>query len=1114
MKPTRKSRSVRADKDGQQRLKEAKASLRNDQGKPLTFPNIATEAGLDDKTVKNFFYGHPVDINSAISITKALKLALKHVIAPNEDEPPDVTQETGLTTTEKSALPELEVSPVCYTNPPQNIPHSGVKPEHFVGRSRELEKLHQLLQEGNRVAIAAIAGMGGVGKTELAIQYALKHLNDYPGGVCWLPAKNPDMGIEIVRFARSQFDNLNPPEDWDLKTKVDFCWRRWQPGEVLVVLDDVTDYEQIKPYLPPVERRFKVLMTTRIKRLGKSIESLLLDVLDEVDALRLLISHVGEELIQHELDEAKELCASLEFLPLGLELVGRYLDKKPHLSLAEMRRRLKEKGLNERSLQKREKEEQDMTAKLGVKAAFELSWEILNDEAKQLGCLLSLFAPTPIPWHLVEQAAPAQDSEDLEDIRDESLVNLHLLMHTGKGTYRLHLLIREFFQTKLKELAQTDNLKQAFASAMAATASQISQSPTREEITSLTPAIPHIAEAATTLKNFLSDEALFWPFASIGRFYMSQGLYDQAESWFQQCRDVTQERFGSEHSYVADSLSNLALLYKYQGRYSEAESLYQQVLAFQQRLLGDNHPCVAMLLNNFAELCRVQGRYSEAERFCQQALAITKHLPSVDPLFVVALLNNLALSYQNQSQYAEAESIYHQALSFWQYLQGDDHPLVAKTLGNLAGIYLQQGDYHKAEPLLVQAHEILERLLGNDHPDIATSLNNLAALYLDQKRYTQAESFLLRALKLRQHFLGNAHSEVANSLHNLATLYHYQNRDNEAEPLYLQALEIRKKVLGEEHPDVAINLHNLAEFYKKQGCYSKAEPLYMQALELAKHLLGESHLQVAINVYNFAKFYHEQDRYSEAEPLYLQVLTLKKRLLGIDPRLVADCLSGLAKLYQVQERYSEAEPLYLQLLALRKRLLGEDHPLVADCLNSLAVCYVSRGYYSKAEPLYIQALELTRRLQGKDALLVASIQHNLADLYSVQNRYSEAEPLFRQALELQKSLGGEEHPSIADFLNNLADLYVLQGRYGEAEPLCKQALELSRRLLGNRHSYVADSLSILSRLYYMQERYRESLDLLVQSLDIYEQGLGQAHPRTVRVRKCLEILRLYLNSRH
>jgi tetratricopeptide (TPR) repeat protein len=994
-----------------------------------------------------------------------------------------------------------------YTNPPQNIPHTGVV--EFVGRSRELEKLHQLLQEGNRVAIAAIAGMGGVGKTELAIQYALKHLKDYPGGVCWLPAKNPDMGIEIVRFARSQFDNLNPPEDWDLKTQVDFCWRRWQSGEVLVVLDDVTDYEEIKPYLPPVELRFKVLMTTRIKRLGKSIESLLLDVLDEADALKLLIYHIGEERIQQELEEAKKLCAWLEFLPLGLELVARYLDRKAHLSLAEMLQRLEEKRLNERSLCKRE---EDMTAKRGVKAAFELSWETLNDESKQLGCLLSLFAPAPIPWYLVEQAAPAQDSEDLEDIRDESLVNLHLLMHTGKGTYRLHLLIREFFQTKLKEFAQANNLKKAFASAMAAMASQISQSPIREEITSLTPSMAHVAEAATKLKNFLSDEELFWPFTSLGRFYMSQGLYDQAEHWLQQCRDVIQERFGSEHPYAADSLSHLALLYKYQGRYGEAESLSQQALAFEQRLPSKNPRFVAMLLNNFAEVCRVQGRYSKGERLCQQALTITKQFPSADPMFVVALLNNLALNYEGQSRYDEAQLLYHQALSFWQDLQGDDHPLVAKTIGNLAGIYLQQGDYHEAELLLIQVRELLERLLGDDHPDVATSLNNLAALYCDKGRYMEAEPLLLKALELRKHFLGNDHPEVANSLHNLATLYQYQKRDSEAELLYLQALEMRKKLLGEEHPDVAISLNNLAELYKQQGCYSKAELLSLQALALTKHLLGEDHLQVAMYRHNLARFYYAQGRYSEGKPLYLQVLAFRKHLLRKDPRLVAASLKGLAKLYQAQERYSEAEQLYLQALALTKSLLGEDHLLVADCLNSLAVCYFSQDRYSEAEPLYIQALELSRRLQGEDCFLIASIQHNLADLYKVQNRYSEAEPLFRQALELRKRLLGEEHPSIADFLNNLADLYVFQGRYSEAEPLCKQALELSRRWLGDRHPDVAGSLSILSRLYYRQGRYSEALDLLVQTLEIYEQRLGQAHPRTVRVRKCLELLRIFLNT--
>jgi len=89
-----------------------------------------------------------------------------------------------------------------------------------------------------------------------------------------------------------------------------------------------------------------------------------------------------------------------------------------------------------------------MTARLGVATAFELSGEILSESAKPLGYLLSLFVAAPIPWLLVEKCLADQDSETLEETRDSELLNLHLLQRTNPGTYRLHPLIRDFFQTK------------------------------------------------------------------------------------------------------------------------------------------------------------------------------------------------------------------------------------------------------------------------------------------------------------------------------------------------------------------------------------------------------------------------------------------------------------------------------------------------------------------------------------------------------------------------------------------------------------------------------------------------------------------------------------------
>ncbi|WP_375514149.1 NB-ARC domain-containing protein, partial [uncultured Nostoc sp.] len=404
------------------------------------------------------------------------------------------------------------------------MPLSGVV--EFVGREEELQNLHQLLQDNKQVAIAAISGMGGVGKTELALQYAIQQRQTYNGGLCWLLPKTGDVGIQVVQFARTQLD-LKPPEDFDILAQVQYCWRRWREGDVLLVLDDVSDYEQVKPYLQSLPSRFKVLMTTR-QNLGR-IAQLSLDVLQLEAVLELLRSLLKKtpERIERELAIANQLCEWLGYLPLGVELVGRYLARKQDLSLTEMLRRLENKQLDERSLSK-SKSEADMTAQRGVLAAFELSWQELEDDDKQLGCLLSLFAAAPIPWNLVEQCLPEEDAEDLEEIRDDSLLNLHLLQRKGEGVYQLHPLLRQFFQYKCTDLEKAEELKRSLCKVMVAVAKDIPYSPTLEQITDVTPATPHLAEVANNLIQYITDEDLPWVFVGNARFYNGQGLYNQA----------------------------------------------------------------------------------------------------------------------------------------------------------------------------------------------------------------------------------------------------------------------------------------------------------------------------------------------------------------------------------------------------------------------------------------------------------------------------------------------------------------------------------------------------------------------------------------------------------
>jgi tetratricopeptide (TPR) repeat protein len=683
---------------------------------------------------------------------------------------------------------------------PNNLNRARTGAVNFVGREDAMAQLHHQLQQQERIAITAVVtGMAGVGKTELALQYALYHKgkSTYAGGICWIGVQGETVGVQLLDFAKSLL-GLFPPEELNLRGQLDYCWARWQPpGDVLLILDDVHQYAEIQDYLPPQEQRFKVLITTRQHWLAASFEQLRLPVLSESAALALLESLIGVSRLQAEWEVGKGLCAWLGYLPLGLELVGRFLKRRTNWTLARMQQQLIDKGLQLSALQN---PSADMTAQRGLETAFEVSWEELNQTAQDLGCFLSLFALAPIPWRLVvEKCLSGENEEELEDIREDELLNLNLLQAVEGEVYQFHPLVRQFFQAKLALREDGDELKRSFCRGMVEEAQIIPENPTKEQVEAVALSIPHLAESATELEQWLEEENLISPFEGLEYFYYGQGLYEQAEPWYEQCLAVTRRRLGEDHPDLATSFNNLALLYTSQGRYEEAEPLYLQALELCKRLLGEDHPNVATSLNNLAALYKSQGRYEEAEPLYLQALELRKRL------------------------------------------LGENHADVAVSLNNLALLYSDQGRYEEAEPLYLQALELYKRLLGENHPDVAFSLDGLAVLYYSLGRYEEAEPLYLQALELRQRLLGDNHPDVAFSLNNLALLYYFQGKYKEAEPLYLQALELRKRLLGDNHPHVAVSLNNLAKLYNSQGKYEEADPLYLQALAIAEQALGENH---------------------------------------------------------------------------------------------------------------------------------------------------------------------------------------------------------------------------------------------------------------------------------
>jgi tetratricopeptide (TPR) repeat protein len=599
---------------------------------------------------------------------------------------------------------------------PSNVGKSTV---NFVGREDELTLIHQQLQTEQGVIVCAVEGLGGIGKTALALEYAKRYQQEYAAQY-WLSLRLSGLAEEIVKLAGPYLSLPEILKKESLEKQVDWYWQNWLPqqGKLLLILDDVPNIDRIPDQMLPKDSRIKILVTTRERCLSTEFESIALDVLPLDKCVELLTKIVGTAKVEKEKALVEQICHKiLGRLTLAVELVGEYLAKNRHLKFSHLRDKL---NLAHTALTK-ERNHRDY-GHLGVAAAIKISWDDLSSAGQKVAMLLSLFAPVAIAWTLLEDTAKSTEitESELEEARGQ-LDNSHLMQPVDEdySFYRIHPLVREFFQRQLQAIPQINSrYRCAFVETLLTIAGNIPQTPTREIIAAVTPAIPHLQLVSQTMLDDIPnpEDNLIQVFLGVALFYKGQGEYDLAAVTFTKCCEEIQSRLGENHPIVADIFNNLAVLYEFQGRYAEGELLCKHSLSLIEQLLGENNLYFANILNNLAELYLSQGRYAEAEPLCKRCLSLIEQLLGENNLDFANSLNNLALLYKYQGKYAEAESLYKRSLSLIEQLLEENHPDVATSLNNLAELYKYQGRYAEAEPLYVRAIAIYQERLGENHP--------------------------------------------------------------------------------------------------------------------------------------------------------------------------------------------------------------------------------------------------------------------------------------------------------------------------------------------------------------------------------------------------------------
>ncbi|KAK4233072.1 hypothetical protein C8A03DRAFT_39245 [Achaetomium macrosporum] len=705
----------------------------------------------------------------------------------------------------------------------------------FVGRSDILEKLKDQLghrQPQSKWHLrAALYGLGGIGKTQIALAYAYWLQEECPGvSVFWVHASSAE------RFRQSYASiaqECHVPGHNDPKADVVPLVKRWlerkDRGRWLIVIDNADNTQLasgpggLGQHIPECAHG-SVLVTTRNKEVGSRLtrggRPIEVKKMDDSESKELLEKKLEEDRIDP--GDLSTLSSRLEHLPLALVQAAAFMQEKSvpisrYLELLDK----SDQDLVDLLSQDFETVGRDSETPRAVTETWILSFDQIqrqNTFAGELLSLMGLLDRHAIPLKFLSSYSKQQSEQQArgEVQLTEALGVLKAFSFVveekdhGLDMHRLVQLVTR------KWLVKNGRMRHFAGQALLAV-SRCYPFGWYENWAVCSAYLAHAyavlgAEGAGSRNEKAGKARLLH---SVAGFFHYRGQWEDAERFQREAVELREEVLGSDHPSTLTSMANLASTYRNQGRWEEAEKLFVQVIKTFKTKLGADHPDTLASMANLALTYRNQGRSDEAEKLEVQVIKTFKTKLGADHPDTLTSMANLASTYRNQGRSDEAEKLEVQVMETFKTKLGADHPSTLTSMGNLASTYWNQGRWEEAEKLDVQVMEARKTKLGADHPSTLTSMANLASTYWKQGRWEEAEELEVKELEMCAKKLGQRHPDTLISMRNLAFTWKNMGRHEDALGLLQACFDLRQQVLSVGHPDTVSTLSTLKAWLKQ-----------------------------------------------------------------------------------------------------------------------------------------------------------------------------------------------------------------------------------------------------------------------------------------------------------
>jgi hypothetical protein len=869
--------------------------------------------------------------------------------------------------------------------PPEWFPNPRQGSARFVGRLRELWDIHTALnpvgisEHEHANLVVQLRGLGGIGKSLLAIEYAKRFGAAYPGGIHWLSAygaepKKPMDPEACERERRLQLEHLAlqhsvPILDRDFREISRDIRRQLVSGRrYLWVIDDLPaalDQERALPDWCAPSPNGCTLITTRTKDYEGVGYTVWVDVLEPRPALELLTQERKPQ-SERELKDAKDLAEDLGRHALALDVAGHFLLKTSDFAVLHNELALAVTGTG-----------RDLLGELAgslvgqlpggheksIVATLLASIRMLGQPGLnflRLAC--ELHADTPIPKHLAREAfryAFGLEDQEADDylLHAVNQAEMHSLAtisvgRVGSQNFSVHSLVRYTIwhgdPAGGTGLALRKQLREGAVSALVDILRDVAafskDTNVEMEIAHARYLVPQPSTA---------DEARLS--ICLGHIEGDRGNYRDALTMEKNSFRILERELGDHHTDTLAARHNVAYWTGETGEAREALRLYRELLPDMEQSLGRDHKLTLGARCEIAFWGGQTGEVQEALRLLEDLLPDTERALGRDDPLPLRIRNNLASLRGRRGEARKALLLFRELLVDQERVLGPDHPSTLMIRSNVATWSGEIGERQQAVRLFLELLPDQERMLGRDHPNTLITRGKIAT-WLGAGKAHEALSLFGELLPDQERVLGPDHPHTLITRYAIATRTGQTGKVAAALQLFRQLLPDQERVMGRDHPDTLATRSNIAQQAGNSGEVWKALRLFRELQADLERAQGNFNPDTLTNRHHLAFCTGRAGKVAEALLLFRKLLPDQERVLGRDHPDTLATRSQIAFWCSETGEEREALGLYQELLPDMERVLGRAHPGTLRVRHNTALCIGHLGEIQKA-------LHLLRELQ-------------------------------------------------------------------------------------------------------------------------------------------------------